>query len=179
MEIVRPVSGDGAGGGRIVKGTGDGGRPTGETCPVMRPGHECRISRSGTLGGLGQTEGQLFRRRAALCCPLAFPMRKDRPRFLADLWKATLIRSKRQSKVLHNAPMSRAPSSIWTWRIITDDHQDSSVVRDPRRGMAQDRNRPGPRGFDQRVGRGLRSTEERRVGKECVSTGRSRVWPEL
>src|SRR3546814_7197977 len=88
MEIVRPVSGDGAGGGRIVKGTGDGGRPTGETCPVMRPGHECRISRSGTLGGLGQTEGQLFRRRAALCCPLAFPMRKDRPRFLADLWKA-------------------------------------------------------------------------------------------
>src|SRR3546814_10477129 len=80
MEIVRPVSGDGAGGGRIVKGTGDGGRPTGETCPVMRPGHECRISRSGTLGGLGQTEGQLFRRRAALCCPLAFPMRKDRPR---------------------------------------------------------------------------------------------------
>src|SRR3546814_14700802 len=85
MEIVRPVSGDGAGGGRIVKGTGDGGRPTGETCPVMRPGHECRISRSGTLGGLGQTEGPLFRRRASLCCPLAFPMRKDRPRFLAVL----------------------------------------------------------------------------------------------
>src|SRR3546814_14298358 len=71
--------------------------------------------------------------------------------------------------------MSRTPSPIWIWRIITDGYQDSSVVRNPCRGVAQDRNRRGPRGFDQRAGRGLRRqppVDQRRPQRAGLPVGR-------